>query len=112
MLASLISKNVWQVSVAVLLDKFIKTSDRLAEEERERRRELKRSKERVKCMLDPLLERLTAVGTGTGAGGGVGVGVGQGAASALLLLLQTVMTLAMTRIANIIVGSGRGRWRR
>ena len=56
------------MSVAVLLDKFIKTSDRLAEEERERRRELKRSKERVKCMLDPLLERLTAVGTG-GEGG-------------------------------------------
>ena len=64
----MISKNVWQVSVAVLLDKFIKTSDRLAEEERVQRRELKRSKERVKCMLDPLLDLLTAVGTGAGRG--------------------------------------------
>ena len=93
--------------MAVLLDKFIKTSDRLAEEERVQRRELKRSKERVKCMLDPLLERLTAVGTGVG-GGVRGVGWMKGAVWSLLLLLRTVMRLAVTRIANLSNGSGWG----
>jgi hypothetical protein len=49
------------VSVAVLLDKFIKTSDRLCEEELKQKREVKQSKETVKYILDPLLELLTAV---------------------------------------------------